>query len=631
MTSFKKNNYYENFNLEEAKKRLLKSQNTVTVEKQEDYRINERQLISNIGNKDFINYIVKSIKKKVKCEDVLIRQILYTGLSSYIGDDPINLGIIAPTSEGKTYPVEETIKFFPKEDVYKVGSMSKKVIVREKGILVDKYNQPLEERLSKLRIEKNKTKDVEEKEKINDQMQELYEDSKSLIDLTNMILVFLEPPQKEVWEILKPILSHDSYEIEYPFVDKNERDGLFTKKVVVRGWPSCIFCSAKDESRWEIWPEIKSRLLITSPNMIPQKYQQSNQLIAQTKGLPNIIQEQIIISNDEINTTKQCILLLKQKIIELKNGNNKISLWIPYYNLLQKILPANKGTDVRYAKKLFSLLNVVPIVKNNQKMIINIEGETSIIADLSDLKEVLSITQNFDGIPKFKIEFFIKIILPCFHAKTKPDSTDDGKKVEEIKAVTSRQIAEFYKEKKGKPITTDNLKHTYLNPLINEGLMDYITSKIDTRQNIYYPLLTEEMSITSIQEQIDNYSQQRSTLYEQITQNTSKEWIFYEIMRLLRYRLDLSNYRLYEYIDDMEKFWISDKVLEDGNNRESNFISIGEFVEKYSVSCSTPIDIKPNQILLSFPKRSQIMSIPVKIDPIDINHNLNNNNKIIFK
>ena len=137
---------------------------------------------------------------------------------------------MAPTSEGKTYPVEETIKLFPKEDVYKIGSMSAKALVREKGILVDKYNQPLEERLKELRKNKNKTKDSEEKEQITDQITELYEDSKYLIDLRGKILVFLEPPDKEVWAILKPILSHDSFEIEFPFVDKNERDGLYTKK-----------------------------------------------------------------------------------------------------------------------------------------------------------------------------------------------------------------------------------------------------------------------------------------------------------------------------------------------------------------------------------------------------------------
>ncbi|MGD1836849.1 MAG: hypothetical protein ACPKPY_02170 [Nitrososphaeraceae archaeon] len=565
---------------------------------------------------------------------------MYTAYSSYIEDDPLNLGVLAPTSEGKTYPIVESLKYFPDEDVLYIGQMSTKVLVRQRGTLIDKIDgTPIEDKLNELKkkareltnkksMERDrfiKTEINEEIQKIDEDIISLYENSKTLIDLTGKILVFLEPPHHELWNLLKPILSHDKKEIEFPYVNTTEKGGIQTKDVVVRGWPSCIFCSAKDESKWEIWSEIKSRLLVTSPNMIPQKYQESNQLIAKTKGLPNIIQEQIIISEDQVNTTKQCVLLLKQKINELKekNGNNnKISLWIPYHDLLQKILPANKGTDVRFAKKLFSLLNVVPIVKNNQRMMMNIEGETSIIADISDLKEVLSITQNFDGIPKFKIEFYNEIFLLCYQAKTEPDSNIDNSKTEEIIAVTTKQLCEFFKEKKGKPISTDNLKRTYLNQFINEGLIDYTESKIHSRQYIYYPLVTESLSISSIMSPIDKVSQQKSTIYEKIIQNTSKEWIFCAIMRLLRYRLDQTSYPLFDYIEDKEKFWILDnnQASEERNNEgNTNFITIGEFVDKYAVGFSTPIDNKPSPILLSFAKRSPFLSILSKIDNIDEN------------
>jgi hypothetical protein len=73
-------------------------------------------------------------------------------LSAYT-NDPINLGIIAPTSEGKTYPVIESIKPFPKEDVWLIGSMSTKLLVRQKGVLVDKYNDPLKPKIKELKKE----------------------------------------------------------------------------------------------------------------------------------------------------------------------------------------------------------------------------------------------------------------------------------------------------------------------------------------------------------------------------------------------------------------------------------------------------------------------------------------------
>jgi hypothetical protein len=497
--------------------------------------IDENELKSKIkNNEDFFEYVIRTVKKTVKCEDALIRQILYTGLSSYIGDDPINLGIIAPTSEGKTYPVEECMKFFPKEDVYKVGSMSAKVLVRQKGILIDKNGEPIEQKIKDLTKRRNllddKKENKEEKFNILEEIQNLFEDAKTLIDLHGKILVFLEPPQKEVWDILKPILSHDSPEIEFPFVNQTDREGHQTKEVVVRGWPSCIFCSAKDESNWPIWPEIKSRFLISSPNMIPEKYKQSTKLISTKYGSPNLIQQQTIISDNELDQAKNCILFLKQKITELRSKNNnsngnKISLWIPYAELLEKELPSNKGTDVRLQKRIFSLLRIVPIIKFNFRKLLVLEDETSVIADLEDLKEVLSITQNFDGIPKFKAEFFNNIFYPCFAKKTEPDSNNKegkDKKAEEIIAVTTRQLCDYFKEINKKPISTDNLKHTYLNQLINEGIIDYTESKINSRQNIYYSLVTDLLSIESITDSIDKDSQKTSKIYKKIITNITK-------------------------------------------------------------------------------------------------------------
>jgi len=341
--------------------------------------IDEDELKSQIHNEDFIEYVIKKVKKTVKCEDILIRQILYTGLSSYIEVDPINLGILAPTSEGKTYPVEECIKFFPREDVFKVGSMSAKVLVRDKGILVDKNLNPIEDKLKELKKrikELSKKNQKEEEEQINEEIEKLYKDAKTVIDLTGKILIFLEPPKKDLWDILKPILSHDSPEIEFPFVNQTDRKGHETKNVVVRGWPSCIFCSARDESKWDVWPEIKSRFLISSPNMIPQKYKESTKLISQKIGKPNSIQQEIIISDIEMDNAKQCILLLKQKIneLKLKNNNGKISIWIPYAEILEKELPSNKGTDVRLQKRIFALLRIVPIIKSSQRKLLCIRN-----------------------------------------------------------------------------------------------------------------------------------------------------------------------------------------------------------------------------------------------------------------
>ena len=197
-------------------------------------------------------------------------------------------------------------------------------------------------------------------------------------------MVFLEPPRSDLWELLKPILSHDRKEIKFDFVNKTDKEGHQTKEVIVRGWPACIFCSAKNESQWPIWPEIQSRFSIVSPNMIPEKYKESTKLISLKFGLPESVQQRVIISDSDIQLAKDCISLIKQRILKLQTRNknsNKINLWIPYNQLLREQLPSKKGPDVRLQKRIFSLLNVIPIVKSNFRKTLVLGNEKSVIAE----------------------------------------------------------------------------------------------------------------------------------------------------------------------------------------------------------------------------------------------------------
>lgn len=205
--------------------------------------INKLQVFEKISDKNIVQYVNNIAKKTIKQEDSLIRLLFYTGMSTYT-QNPLNLGIIAPTSEGKTYPVTEMTKFLPSQDVWTIGSMSPKVIIRDRGIMVDENNEPIEQIIQDLteQIKKaQKSGNTEEENDLNQQLKEIHKNSKVLIDLSGKVLVFLEPPHKETWDILKPILSHDTYEIEHPYVYKTETKGMEVKHIVTRGWPACIF------------------------------------------------------------------------------------------------------------------------------------------------------------------------------------------------------------------------------------------------------------------------------------------------------------------------------------------------------------------------------------------------------
>lgn len=181
-----------NGNIEKIKKRLVADQHEEESSDNDYLTAVREELESKISDKDFAEFVIKTIKRTVRQEDSLVRQIFYTGLSKDSAN-PLNLAVLAPTSEGKTYPVLESLQYFPKEEIWKIGSMSPKVIIRQSGILVDNNNQPLADRIKEL---KRKIKEVDdksdEKEDLEQQLSQLYNEAKVLIDLRGKLWVFLE-------------------------------------------------------------------------------------------------------------------------------------------------------------------------------------------------------------------------------------------------------------------------------------------------------------------------------------------------------------------------------------------------------------------------------------------------------
>ena len=592
----------DNENIDQLKKKLLSEQ------QQENYLNGKAKnhdslviiddgidLNSKILNWGFADYIIKTAKKTVKCEDSLIRQLLYTGLSVY-SNNPISIGIKAPTSEGKSYVVKEVVmKFFPQKDIWIIGSMSPKVIIRQTGKLVDGVtNEPLEPTIRELKGQISSTKDSFAKEDLKDQLQQLLENSKIVIDLSNKIFVFLEPPHPQTWEILKAILSHDAWEIEHPFVDKTEYAGTQVKRTVTWGWPVCIFCSAKDESKWDIWPEIQSRVLITSPNMSIQKYQESNLLTAQTMSLPYDIQQKIIVSDSDIELAKKCVLHIKQQILKLSEKKSSNPVWIPYGQILGEVLPAEKGPDMRILQRLFSFLNIIPLAKMASRQKLFDGNQELVIANLEDLTEVLHITQNISGIPAYKVKFYKDIFLPLFKSKSQPDEKD-GKK-EKIISVSTKELADYYKKETGKVIGTDNLRKTFLVELLNNDYIGELKSELDSRQFVYYPLMefddsqkieiklnkdinnnNNEGNIPKLSnlDQFDNFLHVSPIKLPKNCRNIQKEWLIYEILGLARYRIDLDKFSgpLADFLNNHNEFQLLDI--------KGNRLRIKEFIEDY--------------------------------------------------
>lgn len=521
------------------------------------------QLSDQIKDRQYFEHIVKTVQKKVKHDDRLVRMVLYAGFSSYT-DDPFNLAILAPTSEGKTYAVTECMKYFPEKDVIMIGRMSPMALAYEKGELVNEEGKSLGPKIAELNQKRIKVKSKEEKDIVRGDIAKLYGNAIRLIDLSNKILVFLEPPQKETWDMLKPILSHDLEKISFKHVNKTQKNGNNTQHVIIKGWPACIFCSAKDESDWYGWAEVKSRFFIYSPDTTIQKYEEANTLISQQGGLPGIIQQQIIIADKDVQLAQKCITLIKNGILKLreKHPTNKIDTWVPYYKLLKENLPSEKGTDMRDIKRIFSLLRTVTAVNQYQRMILMLENMPSVVSEVSDIKEVLKLVVNNKGIPQHKIDFFFKVFMPCYMSKTKPDEKPGfyNETIQEDRiAVTTAQLVHWNETHNAikRALNADKVKQTYLDELIDTGIIGVQQSILNGREQIYYPLVNYVG--LSENERADNVLQNNNILYEKITKNLTKEYVFVQIMILFRYRIVLLKKDIHEYINDEELVLLLDK------------------------------------------------------------------------
>jgi hypothetical protein len=133
--------------------------------------------------------------------------------------------------------------------------------------------------------------------------------------------------------------------------------------------------------------------------MSKEKYAEASVLTFQRLGLPDFVQDENILSKKEVENARKCLSLLRRRIRGLcilqeefveERYSPKNPVWIPYQAYLAKSLPASRGTDMRSAKYVGSLLSVIAIAKS-MFLLDDGEGNLSAIARSEDLIETLRI------------------------------------------------------------------------------------------------------------------------------------------------------------------------------------------------------------------------------------------------
>lgn len=435
-----------------------------------------------------LKQIESYLNTTIKNDPTLVKQLLRAGLSAYT-NNPINIALLAPSSDGKTYATVEVSKLFPKEDVILVAKLSPTALIHQEGFLIDEEGNDIEDVLEKINdriITTKKDGKPEEHETAKKERNDLMKTARKCVDLNNKILLFLDNPNPTTYEMLKPIMSHDSPEIEYR---TTKGDGsLKVSKSVIRGWPVMIFCSAKNEDKNEVWEEIKTRVFMTSPNSDVKKYKSANELTGMKLSLPSW-GKGVYENEDDKNWAKFYIQEIKERLLKLCIDDNNPVI-NPFHEILVELFPSNTGVSMRHFTRLMSFINLETLLNSETNPLMWFESKDkrkikSVFTTLEDIDSACKVLKNISTIPPEKLKFYDKVFKPLYK-----EILTDG--------LTSLQVAGKYTEVFGKPITPKQVLESYLNPLEDAGILTSIENPDNRKQKIFQ--VTNTISIHNLED-----------------------------------------------------------------------------------------------------------------------------------
>jgi hypothetical protein len=351
---------------------------------------------------------------------------LFCQLSAYTEEAQFNISFCAPSSTGKSFIPMEVAKLFPKEDVIMLAYSSPTAFFHD----------------SKLNAETNL----------------------HMVDLERKIIIFMDQPHYQLLEKLRPLLSHDQKEILMKITDKNMKGGLKTKNIVIRGYPSVVFCTADMEMN----DQEATRLLLLSPEISQEKIREG--ILSTIRKEADGVAYGTWLEQDPTR------ILFKERIRAIKAEKiDDIHIRHELVNRIEDVfvndLKMLKPRHQRDAKKLMSLvksyalLNVWHRERDGAVIYANEEDIEAAIR----LWETISVSQELN-LPPYLYDFYTDVILQAW--KTKKDSLEAAFVDSEGRIGLSRnEILTKHREATGRLLNPEDMRLKMLPMLETAGLI----------------------------------------------------------------------------------------------------------------------------------------------------------------
>lgn len=357
-------------------------------------------------------------------------------LSAYTENSQFNISYNAPSSTGKSYIPTEIARLFPESDVIEIAYCSPTAFFHDVG----EYDK-----------EKN-----------------CY-----LADLSHKILIFLDQPHNELLARLRPLLSHDKKEIMLKITDKSQKFGLKTKNILLRGYPSVIFCTAG----LNIDEQEATRFLLLSPEVSQEKIQQGISAAIRKEANSGDFTSWLDENPDRA--------LLKERIRAIKLEKIQEINIASYGRIEQKFLNDNKTLKPRHQRDIKRLLAIV-----KSFAILNVwwreRAGSTITANDEDIDaafklwEKIAVSQELN-LPPYIYNIYTEVILPAWQTKN-PAANATGKV-----GISRQEVLEKHFAIYGRMLDSHQLRQQILPMLETSGLILQEQSPDDKRKMMIFP------------------------------------------------------------------------------------------------------------------------------------------------
>lgn len=390
-----------------------------------------------LSSQDLIDILGQTIKQDNENKIVTF----LCEISAFTENTQFNISYNAPSSTGKSYIPTEIARLFPEEDVLELAYCSPTAFFHDVG--------------------------------------EWSKDMKGyVVDLSRKILIFLDQPHTQLLERLRPLLSHDKKEISVKITDKSQKFGLKTKNVLLRGYPSVIFCTAG----LRIDEQEATRFLLLSPEVNQEKIRQaileSIKKEADAESYKNWLDE-----NPERILLKERIRAIKlESICEIKIKS--------YHKIIDRFFRENKILKPRHQrdiKRLASLIKSFALVNLWWRE----RNGTTITANEDDIEQAfkiwdaISVSQELN-LPPYIYDLYQEVILKMWNDNNS-NRNEGFYEVRGLLGLSRQEILQKHYEVYGRMLDTNQLRQQILPMLETAGLIVQEADIHDKRKILVYP------------------------------------------------------------------------------------------------------------------------------------------------